>query len=185
MRQTFETKNMVYAGLFVALAMVLPFFTGNIPQIGKMLCPMHIPILFCGMMCGAKYGAMAGFVSPLLRSAVFHAPVMYPSAVAMAVELMVYGLVAGFLYKHLDKTIRNLYSSLISAMIAGRLVWGVVMFAMMVGSGEGFTIAAFLSATFFSSIPGIVLQIILIPTVMLALKRADYGFGAKRTKEIK
>ena len=83
----FSVKNLVLGALFLALALVLPFFTGHIPQIGAMLCPMHLPILLAGFVCGGPVGAVVGFIAPLLRSALSGMPTMFPAAVAMAFEL--------------------------------------------------------------------------------------------------
>ena len=47
-----QTRKLTYAALFLALAMVLPFLTAQIPEIGSMLSPMHIPVLLCGFLCG-------------------------------------------------------------------------------------------------------------------------------------
>ena len=60
--------TLVLAAMFLAIGIVLPFFTGQIPQIGSMLLPMHIPVLLCGLICGWRYGALVGFVLPLVRS---------------------------------------------------------------------------------------------------------------------
>ena len=90
-----NTKKLAYAALFLALCLVLPMLTGQIPQIGSMLLPMHIPVLLCGLVCGWQYGAAVGFVAPLLRSVLFGMPPMYPVAIAMAFELLTYGLVIG------------------------------------------------------------------------------------------
>ena len=84
-------KNLVLSALFLAIGFVLPFFTGQIPTIGKMLLPMHIPVLLCGLICGWQWGLGVGFVLPLVRSLLFSMPVMYPTALAMAVEMAVYG----------------------------------------------------------------------------------------------
>ena len=93
-------KKIVLCAMFLAAGMVLPFFTGQIPQIGSMLLPMHIPVFLCGLICGGKYGAMVGFVLPLMRSAIFVMPPMYPTAAAMAFELAAYGFIVGFLYEN-------------------------------------------------------------------------------------
>ena len=69
-----STKKLAYAALFLALCLVLPLLTGQIPQIGSMLLPMHIPVLLCGLVCGWQYGAAVGFVAPLLRSLLFTMP---------------------------------------------------------------------------------------------------------------
>ena len=95
--------NVSLSGMFLALAYVLPFLTGQIPEIGSMLCPMHIPVLLCGFVCGAPYGLVVGFIAPMLRSLTLGMPPLFSTATAMAFELAVYGLVAGLLYKALPK----------------------------------------------------------------------------------
>ena len=94
-----QIRRMVFAALCLALALVLPFLTGQIPQVGSALCPMHIPVLLCGFLCGWPWGLAVGFIAPLLRSVIFGMPPMVPAAVAMAFELATYGAVAGFLYR--------------------------------------------------------------------------------------
>lgn len=85
----FSVKNLVLGALFLALALVLPFFIGHIPQIGAMLCPMHLPILLAGFVCGGPVGAVVGFIAPLLRMVMFGMPPFY-TAIAMAFELLTY-----------------------------------------------------------------------------------------------
>ena len=98
-RKSSHVRRLTYAALFLALALVLPFLTGQIPRIGSMLCPMHFPALLCGFVCGWPYGLAVGLIAPVLRSALFGMPPMYPTAVAMALELAAYGAVS---YTHLD-----------------------------------------------------------------------------------
>ena len=165
-------KNLTFAAMFLAIGLILPFFTGQIPQIGRMLLPMHIPVFLCGLICGWQYGAAVGFILPLFRSIMFHAPALYPSAVAMAVELMVYGLVAGFLNgRSRWQCVRALYRSLLIAMVAGRAAWGVAEVILLGLGGSLFTWEAFLAGALLDAIPGIALQLILIPALMLALNR--------------
>lgn len=135
-------KNTTLAAMFLAIGLVLPFLTGQIPQIGNMLLPMHIPVLLCGLICGWQYGGIVGLILPLLRSALFGAPVFFPAATAMAFELMTYGLVAGLLYS-LSKwqCIRALYRCLIIAMLAGRAVWGIVQTVQLGVTGSGIYLA--------------------------------------------
>ena len=111
--------RLTYSALYLAIALVLPFLTGQIPQIGSMLCPMHIPALLCGFVCGWPWGLAVGFIAPLLRSALFGMPTMFPAAVAMAFELAAYGAVAGLLYRVLPKRTGCIYVALIAAMVAG------------------------------------------------------------------
>ena len=105
-------KKLTYSALFLAIALVLPFITGQIPEIGAMLCPMHIPALLCGFMCGWPWGLAVGFIAPLLRSVIFGMPAMFPSAVGMAFELAVYGMMSGLLYRLLPKKKWSLWKPL-------------------------------------------------------------------------
>lgn len=164
--------SFVLSAMFLSLGLVLPFLTGQIPEIGNMLLPMHIPVMLCGLICGWKYGLSVGFIVPLLRSLIFMRPVFYPNAVAMAFELAAYGLIIGLVY-HSSKwqCIRSLYRALIASMLGGRLVWGAVQMILLGVGKNGFTVSAFLSGAFLTAIPGIVLQLILIPAIMLALHR--------------
>ena len=165
-------KNLVLSAMFIAIGIVLPFFTGQIPEVGKMLLPMHLPVFFCGLICGWQYGLAVGIILPVMRSAMFTMPVMFPTAVAMSFELATYGAVAGFLYNRSKwQCIVALYRSLIIAMLAGRLVWGCVQTILLGLSGSAFTFSAFMAGAFTTAIPGIILQLIFIPAVMVALDR--------------
>ena len=167
------TGKMTLSAMFIALGMVLPFLTGQIQQFGNMLLPMHLPVFLCGMICGWQYGAVIGFIIPLLRSVIFSMPPLYPTAVAMAFELMSYGLVSGIMYGHLRmKNALSVYISLISAMIAGRVVWGVVQIILLGFAGNSFTWKMFMAGAFINAVPGIALQVILIPAIIILLNRA-------------
>jgi thiamine transporter ThiT len=167
-----NTRNLVLAAMFLALGLVLPFLTMQIPQFGSMLLPMHLPVLLCGFVCGWPYGLLVGAVTPLLRSPLFSMPPLYPTAVAMAFELAAYGLLAGLFYKLLPKTTVNIYVSLILAMLGGRIVWGVAQVVLLGFAGNAFTWQAFAAGAFTTALPGIILQLVLIPVLVLALKRA-------------
>lgn len=164
-------RRLTYSAICLALCLVLPFLTGQIPQIGSALCPMHLPVLLCGFLCGPWWAAAVGFVAPLLRSAIFTMPPM-PAAIAMAFELCTYGLVAGLLYRRLPQKTVNIYLSLIVAMVAGRIVWGVAQVAILGLGDSAFTWAAFWAGAVANAVPGIIVQLVLIPILVLALRRA-------------
>lgn len=166
-----QLLKLILAAFFLAVAYLLPFVTGQVPRIGKMLCPMHIPVLLCGFLCGWGWGATVGFFAPLLRSLTLGIPVFFPQAVAMAFELAAYGAIAGFLYRHLGRKKRHLYASLLIAMAVGRLVWGSAMVVCMGLEGAHFGWAAFLSGALLQAIPGIIAQIVLIPIIVRACER--------------
>ena len=176
-----DVKKLVLSGLFLALALILPFFTGQIPQIGSMLCPMHLPVMLCGFVCGGGWGAAVGFVAPLLRYLLFQMPPIYPTGLAMAFEMAVYGFVCGWLYLRLSGKKWRIYPALLSAMVLGRVVWGIVRLILAGLSAQSFTLAAFISGALLTAVPGIVIQLILVPLLVTALERARVLPHERRT----
>lgn len=175
MKQTTIKKHiqrLVLAAMFLALGIVLPFLTGQIPQVGSMLLPMHLPVLLCGLICGWQYGGAVGLVLPLLRYVMFGMPPIFPTGIAMTFELAAYGTIAGFLYNRSKwQCVFALYRSLLIAMAGGRIIWGVVRVLLTGVAGEAFTWQMFMTGAFLNAIPGIVLQLVFIPVLMVALDR--------------
>lgn len=173
MKRLNNTKTMVISAMFLAIAFVLPFFTGQIQQIGSMLCPMHLPVLLCGFLCGPSWGCIVGFVAPLLRSLVLGMPPMFPQAVCMALELATYGMLSGVFYKLLPEKKMNTYIALILAMLGGRIVWGISMLLCMGITGGKFTLQAFVAGAVTNAIPGILIQLLLIPILVMVINKSN------------
>lgn len=167
-----RTLKLTYSALCLALALVLPLLTGQIPQIGQMLSPMHIPVLLCGFLCGWPWGLAVGFAAPLLRSAIFGMPAFYPMACSMAFELAAYGFLSGLLYKRFPKKAGYIYVTLLISMVGGRVVWGIARYIFAGIQGSSFTFSAFIAGAVTNAIPGIVLHIVLVPLIVLGLKQA-------------
>ena len=165
-----KVLTLVYAGSCMALCLILPFFTGQIPQVGAALSPMHIPALLTGFLCGPWWGLAVGFISPLLRMTIFGMP-PFLTAVRMSFELAAYAFVAGLLFQKLPKKRISIYIALIAAMIIGRVIWGIVSVLILGISGQSFTWTAFITGAVLSAVPGIVLQIILVPVIVMALTK--------------
>lgn len=166
-----STKKLVFAALFLAIALVLPFLTGQIKEVGNALCPMHIPVLLCGFFCGPAYGLAVGLIAPLLRFFLFGMPQLIPTGLAMCFELATYGFTSGMLYKHLPRTKLNIYISLIGAMILGRIVWGIASAIIYGVSGSEFGWKIFITGSIIGAVPGIIIQIVLIPIIVMALQK--------------
>lgn len=167
-------QKIALSAMFIALAFVLPFFTMQIEKIGDMLCPMHIPVILCGFICGAPWGLVVGIVSPVLRSLIMTMPVMFPTAIGMAFELGTYGLMAGLLYNALPKKKPYIYVSLIGSMVLGRIVWGVARIVMFGFDFTKFGWTAFWSGAVLNAIPGIIVQIILIPILVIVIRNSKF-----------
>ena len=171
------TKKLTLSGICLALSVLLPLFIVQIPQIGVALSPMHIPILLCAFLAGPFYAAAIGVIAPLLNFLLRGVPPIIPMGLTMVFELAAYGLIAGMLYLKLpDKTI-SIYVSLIVSMFFGRIVWGFAAAVVFNFAGIPFSMQAFVAAAFINAIPAIILHIVLIPIVVLALKRAGLAEG--------
>lgn len=167
--------EMVVSALCVALGVVLPVAVHGIPNAGSILLPMHIPVLLCGLLCGPAYGIACGILTPLLSSLITSMPpmAMLPS---MICELAVYGFAAGLLILvvRTGSQVANVYISLIGAMLVGRVVYGVVN-ALIFRAGE-YSMQMWLTASFVTALPGIIIQLVLLPLVVLALRKARLAF---------
>lgn len=176
MKTTTKTTKLILSAALLAIGMVLPFLTGQIQVIGNKISPMHLPVLICGYVCGWQYGLAVGIILPVLRSVTFGMPPLMPTAAAMAVEMGVYGLVTGLLYAVLPKRNSSIYISLIAAMILGRAAWGaasVVLYGLA-GTGKAFTLQMFVMGALVNAVPALIIQIILIPVIVIALKKARF-----------
>lgn len=167
-----HTLRLALSAMFLALALALPFLTGQLPQLGSMLLPMHLPVLLCGFVCGWPWGLAVGFVAPLLRSVLFGMPPLMPHALAMAFELAAYGSATGLLYTLFAKSALRLPLALVGAMVLGRAVWGLaclMLYSLFLQTP--FTGAMFLGGALLNAWPGILVQLALVPPLVYALRR--------------
>lgn len=163
----------VTTAVCMALCVVLPMALHAIPDAGKLFSPMHIPVLLCGLICGWQYGLVCGLLGPLLSSLLTSMPPMgSPTLYGMIIELAVYGLATGLLMKFIrtGKTAADVYISLAAAMLAGRIVGGLAK-ALFFSAGS-YTFSAWATAYFVTSLPGIIIHLILVPVLYLALQKA-------------
>lgn len=171
------TYKLILSALFLAIGIILPFFTGQITQIGNMLLPMHIPVFLCGFICGWQYGGLVGFITPLLRSFLFGAPMLYPNALSMCIELMAYGAISGLIYSLFKrKNVASIYLSMLPAMIVGRIMWGLMQVILLGFKDMSFSWTLFIGGAFLNAIPGIIIQLALIPLIISAI---HYGESHK------
>ncbi len=163
----YSINKITLSAMFLATGMVLPLITGQIKEIGDTLLPMHLPVLLCGFFCGGGYGFATGLLLPFVRSAIFSMPPIYPNAVWMAFELAVYGFASGFMYGKVKyKNTGIVYLCLIVAMVSGRIVWGIAKAVLLGIGGKAFTASMFIAGAFTDAIPGIILQLVLIPPIV-------------------
>lgn len=166
-------RKITYCAVLIALGLVLPFLTGQIPEVGSALSPLHIPAILAGFTVGPVWGAVCAFIIPILRSAIFTMPPMFPMACTMAFEMAAYALTAGIFQRIFPKTVGYLYLSQGIAMVTGRIVYGIVFALFTLNNPNisyGFT--AFITGCFVEAIPGIVLHLIIIPPIVIALRKA-------------
>ena len=171
MRTHKEIFKITMSAIFLAIAFILPFLTGQIAEIGSQLCPMHLPVLLCGFICGWTYGLVVGLCAPLIRSQILSMPPLYLTALCMSFELATYGVVSALMYKILPNKKGFIYVALLIAMLAGRIVWGMSMFMCVGLNFQKFGLNAFISGALLNAIPGIILQIILVPILVIVYNK--------------
>lgn len=163
-----QTKKLVGTALCIALGLILPQVFHLIGA-GPVFLPMHIPVLLCGLCFGWPFGLICGAVTPLLSSVMTGMPPLFPTGTAMIFELAAYGALSGLMYRNLRQ---NIYLSLIAAMLGGRVVSGLAsaIFYGVAGKAYGFQI--FLTGAFITGLPGIILQILIVPLLVIGLEKA-------------
>ena len=166
-----KTRDLVLTAMFIALGVALPQAFHAVPNAGSVFLPMHIPVLVAGFAVGPVFGLAAGILTPLLSHLLFHMP---PAAVlpSMLCELAMYGLATGFLSRVIKtKNPRvKIYCVLIGGMLCGRITYGILN-ALIFKAGA-YSLQAWLSAAFITALPGIIIQLIVIPLLVLGLSKA-------------
>ena len=163
-------RNMTMSAVCVAMCVVLPIAFHSIPNAGSVFLPMHIPVLICGMICGWPYGFLCGLLGPALSCVLTGMPPM-AMLPAMMIECGTYGLVSGIVlkYVHTKNTYRDLYLALVTAMIAGRVLSGIAKALIFT---PGMALSAWVTASFVTALPGILIQLVFLPTVVFTLMKA-------------
>jgi len=167
-------QQLTRGALLLAVGVVLPqvfhLFGGTA---GTVFLPMHIPVLLAGMLVGPLPGLIVGFFSPVLSHLITGMPPMLPLPILifMMVELPIMGLVSGLLYRKLRL---NIFFSLIAAMLAGRVFLGLTF--MFMSGILGYQLPplwTYISGAVVTGIPGIVIQLILIPLLAYRTERGS------------
>ncbi len=168
------TLKLVVSALMLALSIILPTVIGMGSQrLGQIFLPMHIPVMLCGIICGTPYGIIIGLSAPLLKSVITGLPVM-TAAVSMAFELATYGGMCGMLYKLFPKKIGFIYPNLLLSMIVGRIVNGSINYLITTASDNEFVLSSFITLTTVNALPGIVIQLALIPLIVHSLRKTRF-----------
>ena len=162
-------RYVTHSALYLALAILLPIAFHAFGLGGRVFLPMHIPVLLAGFLVGPSSGVIVGLLAPLLSYLLTGMPPTY-AVPLMSLELPMYGLVAGIAYRRLRL---NIYLALALAMLVGRLMFGLGLFVLGMLIDLPYTAAAFFSTggAIVSGLPGIAVQIVLIPIIVAAFNR--------------
>ena len=170
MKKMTSVKRICICAACIALCVVLPMAFHAFPNGGSVFLPMHIPVLLCGMICGWPFGLVCGLMGPALSSLLTSMP---PAAMLapMMIECGVYGAASGLLlhFVRTGKTYPDLCISLVAAMLLGRVVAGIAKALIFT---PGLSLAAWATASFVTGLPGIAIQLFLIPILIHTLSRA-------------
>ncbi|HHV55369.1 MAG TPA: ECF transporter S component [Firmicutes bacterium] len=163
-------RDLSRLALLVALGILLPLFfhLTNIP--GKVFLPMHLPVLLAGFLLGPVAGLVVGLVSPLVNFVLSGMPPLSPPILpVMVIELSVYGLVAGAGVR--ARRVEHLFLVLALAMLAGRLAMGLAIWLVGPAFGWPFQPYPYVAGAVVTGLPGIVIQFVVIPPIVRAIRR--------------
>lgn len=162
-------KKLVFTAVCAALCVVLPLAFHAIPNGGSIFLPMHIPVLLCGLICGWPYGLICGLLGPFISSFTGMPPL--PILPSMMVECGTYGLVSGLMMRFVrtGKPYVDLYASMVTAMVLGRVVAGLAKSLIFAPGTAPF---AWVTTSLVMGIPGICIQLVIMPAVVFTLSRA-------------
>ncbi|MCL2285941.1 MAG: ECF transporter S component [Firmicutes bacterium] len=171
-----QIKKYVITAMCITLCTVLPLVLHAVPGAGSTILPMHIPVLLCGLIAGPYFGLLAGLLGPLLSSFITGMPPMAYAPIMMT-ELAVYGAITGLLIRlvRTKNNYFNIYAALIPAMVVGRIITGIAraLFFTPAAANETTLLAWWITSYFITSLPGIIIQLILLPIIIVALEKAN------------
>lgn len=164
--------RLVYSALCLALCVALPQLVGRVPELGKLISPMHLPAYLAGLIVGPFWGLAVGATAPILNFLLYGRPV-FASAFCMVFELGGYALFTGLVYRMLPKKPVGVYLAVAAGMVLGRVLGGVGKMLLLVGGVlESYSLAAFWTGYFASGVTSMLITLVLVPIVFLALRRA-------------
>ncbi|BEP29650.1 ECF transporter S component [Helicovermis profundi] len=176
MKNRFETKEFILASLLLAIGILLPMLFHAFGIAGQIFLPMHISVFIAGFVLVPELALMVGLLTPILSSLTTGMPPLFPISIIMMFELGIYGATVSILYRRLKQ---NIYVSLIVAMIFGRLMAGITVWVMTIGFGVKMNPFFYLKSAILTGLPGIIIQIILIPVIIKALKMSNLSIFKK------
>lgn len=163
-----SVRELVLSGLFIAIGLLLPMIFHTF-GLGSTFLPMHIPVVIAGFAVSLPFAILVGALTPLLSALFTGMPPLFPVLPFMIFELAAYGGVASLLYRRLKL---NVYIALILSMLAGRIVSGIavwVLAAFFAAQLPGPVV--FVAGSITGGIPGIIIQLVFIPALILVLDR--------------
>lgn len=175
MNERFTTRDLILAGVLLALGLVIPMIFHGVGIMGTVFLPMHIPVLIGGLLISPVLALILGMITPLLNSTLTGMPPIFPMAVIMMFELGAYGLTASLATRKLKL---SSIPALILSMIVGRAVAGITVFVLSSYFGVQMNALMFIKGGIITGFPGIVIQLILIPSLMYALSKVNRNAGA-------
>lgn len=171
-----KSLKVAYSGLLIAFGILLPQAFHVFGQsAGMTFLPIQIPILLAGLVLGPLYGGIVGIMVPVLSCILTGMPPV-PKVYFMLFELSMYGIVTGLLIRKM-----NVYISLLGAMLAGRILYGLALAGgvYVLGIHAPFMNAAAFWGGIISGIPGMFIQIMVLPILYMVLKRGGFTFEQK------
>ena len=154
--------TVLFSGLGIAIPRIFHILVGS--SAGVTFLPMHFMVLISAIVFGITSSCIVAGSSVIFSYLLTGMPALARMPY-MLIELIIYGILLGLFNKKF-----NSYISLIATMILGRILYAGVLFASVNLLGlNGYGISVMQSIK--SGIPGIVLQLALVPVLAMIVKK--------------
>jgi hypothetical protein len=158
-----RNRQITLTSLFIALCVIVPFLF-HLVGLGMIFLPMFLPILLAGFLIEFRFALLVGLLGPVTSSLATGMPPFFPTAISMTAEGMVAASVASFLFYTHKK---SLWLALPVAIVAERITRVIMILLIFPIFGLPAKQWSIIEIT--ATLPGIVLQLFLIPLVLFML----------------
>lgn len=167
MKERNHVRNLVISGLLLVLGLIIPYIFHSSGIAGNIFLPMHVPVLIGGFLLPPQFALLLGILTPIINSLITGMP-GFPIVLIMIFELGTYGLLASVFY--LKLRLPSVFA-LILSMIGGRIMAGLVVFILAIFFAIPLEPITYVIGAITTGIPGIVIQLILIPILIHGIVR--------------
>jgi niacin transporter len=173
--RSYSPRELAYAGLFGAAAMLLPVLF-HLVHLGSLFLPMYLPLMVLAFLVRPLPAALTALITPLLSSAATGMPPFYPPMAAfMAIELGLMTALLAWVRGRWPRT--NPWLLLAGILALGRAIHLGLVYAC--ASAFALPAAFVAEVSFLAGWPGMLLMLGTVPAIVRIVERQSRPAGTR------